>query len=54
MAIPGADRFLNCVLNRSKKDIVLMVLVLLLVVLGTPFYMVRGIPNHSILTSISP
>ena len=50
MAIPGADRFLNCVLNRSKKDIVLMVLVLLLVVLGTPFYMVRGILNHQIYT----
>lgn len=48
MAIPGADRFLNCVLNRSKKDIILKILVLLLVVLGTPAYMLNGIVSYQL------
>ena len=50
MAIPGADRFLNCVLNRSKRDIILKILVLLLVVLGTPIYMINGILSYQIMS----
>lgn len=48
MEIPGADRFLNCVLNRSKRDMVLKILVLLLIVLGTPAYMINGILSFQI------
>ena len=48
MAIPGADRFLNCVLNRSEKDLVLKILVLMLIVLGTPAYMLYGMIKFQI------
>lgn len=50
MGIPGADRFLNCVLNRSGKDTVMKTVVLMLVALGTPIYMVYGITKFQVET----
>ena len=39
MGNPGADRFLNCVLNRNEHDIVIHVAVLALIIFGTPSYL---------------
>lgn len=36
MGKPGSDRFLNCVLRRSDKDTVMLIVVLILVIVGTP------------------
>ena len=36
MGIPGADRFLNCVLHRSDRDVVLSFVVTIIAVIGVP------------------
>ncbi len=50
MNIPGANRFLNCVLKRDEKDSVLMILVIMFVAFGTPSYMLYGMIRFQIET----
>lgn len=48
MGNPGADRFLNCVLNRNEHDTIISVVVIALVILGTPAYILGNMISFQI------